>query len=97
MPISPRQPLIVAIRAYQRAVSPWLGARCRFHPSCSSYAIEAIDRFGSVRGGVLALFRLARCNPLCEGGVDAVPAIFPRRPWRRAPAAADVVRDEDHQ
>ena len=94
MPISPRQPLIAAIRAYQRTVSPWLGQRCRFHPSCSSYAIEAIERFGGARGGVLAMFRVARCNPLCEGGIDPVPDIFPRRPWRRTVPAQAAAMDE---
>jgi len=68
------RPLIVLlIRAYQRILSPLLGPRCRFHPSCSQYAVEALERFGLCRGGWLALRRLARCHPLNPGGYDPVP------------------------
>jgi len=65
---------------YQRCVSPFLGPRCRFYPTCSTYAAAVIRRFGIIRGGWLALSRLVRCNPWCEGGVDAVPESFS---WRR--------------
>jgi putative membrane protein insertion efficiency factor len=65
--------LIAPIRAYQLAISPLLGPRCRFYPSCSHYAIEAIERFGVVRGGGLALRRISRCHPLNPGGLDPVP------------------------
>ena len=68
------------IRGYQRAIRPWLGTRCRFHPSCSSYALEALESHGALRGGMLALGRLGRCHPLHEGGFDPVPA-EPARPW----------------
>jgi hypothetical protein len=78
------------LRGYQRALSPLLGARCRFHPTCSRYAHEAVQRFGVARGGTLALFRILRCQPFCDGGFDPVPDIFPARPWRRPPA-----RDQD--
>jgi len=61
------------IRIYQRALSPLLGPRCRFYPSCSSYAIEAIERHGAARGSWLAVRRIARCHPLNEGGLDPVP------------------------
>ncbi|HEX9627553.1 MAG TPA: membrane protein insertion efficiency factor YidD [Acidiferrobacterales bacterium] len=61
------------IRLYQRALSPLLGPRCRFYPSCSSYAIEAIERHGAARGSWLAVRRIARCHPLNEGGLDPVP------------------------
>ena len=61
------------IRLYQWVVSPWLGPKCRFHPSCSQYALEAIERFGALRGGYLALRRLARCHPWHPGGFDPVP------------------------
>jgi putative membrane protein insertion efficiency factor len=65
--------LTAIIRAYQRLISPLLGPRCRFHPSCSQYALEAIERHGPVKGGWLALRRIARCHPLNPGGHDPVP------------------------
>lgn len=65
--------LVCFIRAYQRLISPLLGPRCRFHPSCSQYALEAIERHGVVKGGWLALRRIARCHPLNPGGHDPVP------------------------
>jgi putative membrane protein insertion efficiency factor len=61
------------IRAYQRLLSPLLGPRCRFHPSCSQYAFEALEVHGVVRGGWLAVRRIARCHPLNAGGLDPVP------------------------
>ncbi|MCX7059576.1 MAG: membrane protein insertion efficiency factor YidD [Gammaproteobacteria bacterium] len=61
------------IRAYQRTLSPLLGPRCRFHPSCSHYALEAIERFGVARGSWLAISRISRCHPLNAGGLDPVP------------------------
>lgn len=61
------------IRGYQLLVSPLLGNHCRFYPSCSQYAIEAIDRFGVLRGGFLAVRRLSRCHPWHAGGFDPVP------------------------
>ena len=64
------------IAGYQRYISPFLGPRCRFYPTCSTYAGEAISRFGLLRGGWLTLRRLVRCHPLCDGGVDLVPERF---------------------
>lgn len=64
---------IFLIRAYQRLLSPLLGPRCRFYPSCSQYALVAIERFGAGRGTWLALRRLSRCHPLNPGGEDPVP------------------------
>lgn len=64
------------IRGYQRLVSPVLGPHCRFHPTCSVYAGESIERFGLVRGGWLAARRIGRCHPFAEGGTDPVPARF---------------------
>lgn len=61
------------IRGYQLALSPLLGHHCRFYPSCSSYALEAIDTHGALRGGILALRRILRCHPWHEGGADPVP------------------------
>ena len=71
------------LRVYRAVLSPLLGQRCRFHPSCSAYATDAVVRFGVLRGGLLAAFRIARCQPLCDGGLDPVPDRWPPRPWRR--------------
>ena len=62
------------IRGYQLAISPLLGPRCRFYPSCSHYAIEAIETHGALRGSWLTVKRISRCHPWHEGGFDPVPA-----------------------
>ena len=64
------------IRAYQRWLSPLKPRMCRFSPTCSQYAIEAVDAHGILRGSAYALWRILRCHPLCKGGYDPVP---PRR------------------
>ena len=61
------------VRGYQLLISPLLGPRCRFHPTCSHYAIEAIGRFGAVKGGWLAGKRILKCHPFHPGGEDPVP------------------------
>ncbi|MEC5385053.1 membrane protein insertion efficiency factor YidD [Uliginosibacterium sp. H3] len=61
------------IRFYRYFISPWLGRQCRFHPSCSAYAIEALEKHGTMRGSWLAAKRVARCNPWSVGGFDPVP------------------------
>jgi uncharacterized protein len=65
--------LLLLIRGYQIALSPFFGMHCRFHPTCSEYAREAIEVHGAVKGTGLALWRLLRCNPWCAGGIDDVP------------------------
>jgi putative membrane protein insertion efficiency factor len=65
--------LLAVIAAYRRLVSPLLGPRCRFLPTCSAYAAEAIGRYGAVRGSWLALRRIGRCHPFHPGGHDPVP------------------------
>ena len=65
--------LLALIRGYRYALSPWWGNQCRFTPSCSEFASEAIDRHGPARGSWLALRRLARCHPWRPGGFDPVP------------------------
>ena len=69
--------IIVALRVYKRFVSPLLGPRCRFMPSCSEYAMEAVARHGAARGSWLAARRLARCHPFHPGGFDPVPGATP--------------------
>jgi putative membrane protein insertion efficiency factor len=77
-------PLRLLVRGYQRLVSPLLPARCKYHPSCSQYALDALKEFGLLRGLVLAGWRLLRCNPWSHGGVDYAEKqrVFPlfRRP-----------------
>lgn len=65
--------LIWLVRAYRYLLSPWLGNRCRYHPSCSEYAIEAIQKHGALKGFKLAVWRVLRCHPWCDGGHDPVP------------------------
>ena len=65
--------LILLIQAYRLVLSPLLGPRCRFHPTCSAYAIEAIRLHGALRGSALAARRIVRCHPLNPGGIDPVP------------------------
>ncbi len=65
--------LIALIRFYQKAISPLKGPTCRFYPTCSSYAIEAINKHGAFKGGILATKRILKCHPLHEGGYDPVP------------------------
>jgi len=67
---------LALIALYKGVLSPLFGPRCRFHPSCSDYAREAISRFGARRGGLMALWRIMRCQPLCSGGLDPVPDEF---------------------
>ena len=66
-------PLIQLVRLYRVAISPWLGGNCRFDPSCSSYAIEALQRYGLAKGTCLAAKRIARCHPWGGSGYDPVP------------------------
>lgn len=65
--------MIAAIRFYRKGISPLKPPVCRFHPTCSAYGQEAIERYGAARGGWLLLKRLARCQPFCKGGFDPVP------------------------
>jgi putative membrane protein insertion efficiency factor len=76
---------VAPIRVYQRAISPALGNRCRYYPSCSEYAVQAIRSYGILRGLVLAAWRLLRCNPLSHGGFDHVEEqkLFRTRPRAR--------------
>jgi putative membrane protein insertion efficiency factor len=68
--------LLALIRAYRYLVSPWVGNQCRYWPTCSEYAAEAIGRHGAMRGGWLAARRVLRCNPWHAGGLDPVPEVF---------------------
>jgi hypothetical protein len=65
--------LITLIMFYKKAVSPYLPQSCRFHPTCSEYGMQAIEKYGSVKGGLLAIKRVLRCNPWSKGGYDPLP------------------------
>ncbi len=81
-------PLVLLVRLYQRFVSPLRPPTCRFYPSCSAYAVTALERFGPLRGGWLAARRLGRCHPWTAGGVDPVPMTW---------ATRNDVRPEDYR
>ena len=74
----PQTALIGVVRAYRFFLSPWLGSACRFEPTCSAYALEALDRHGAAAGTALTLGRIGRCHPWCAGGLDPVPSSPPR-------------------
>jgi putative membrane protein insertion efficiency factor len=87
-----RSLFVVPIRVYQRLLSPAVGERCKYYPSCSEYAAQAIGRFGILRGLVLAGWRLLRCNPWSLGGVDLVEdqRLFQPRPTKPTSTAAST-------
>ncbi|GAB2505765.1 hypothetical protein GCM10027266_25430 [Arenimonas alkanexedens] len=72
-----KKPVILLLRGYKLAISPLLGQRCRFYPSCSEYTMQAVDRFGVIRGGWLGAKRIGRCHPFNDGGLDPVPDTWP--------------------
>ena len=67
---APRQTLIGFVKAYRLLLSPWLGNACRFAPTCSAYSLQALEQHGAIAGTTLTLYRLARCQPWCQGGHD---------------------------
>src|SRR5579872_6418424 len=69
---NPKKIILFLLRAYKWAISPMLLPSCRYVPSCSEYAMEAVDRYGAARGSLMAIVRVLRCNPLAKGGVDPV-------------------------
>ncbi len=83
--------LTAPIRLYQRWISPAFAPRCRYYPTCSSYAVEAIRELGPVRGLILAVWRLLRCNPFSHGGVDE---LSDRRLFRGTPTRSERDRDQ---
>lgn len=79
-----RAVLIALVRGYRLFLSPWLGSACRFEPTCSAYALQALEQHGAALGTYLSLRRLLRCHPGCVGGCDPVPESVPRFLWPRA-------------
>ena len=70
----PRRFLMGVVQGYRLLLSPWLGSQCRFEPTCSIYALQALERHGALHGSYLTLRRIGRCQPWCAGGCDPVPA-----------------------
>jgi putative membrane protein insertion efficiency factor len=84
--------LIALIRVYRATLSGVLGGQCRFYPSCSSYALDAIRLHGAVKGTLLTVWRIARCGPFTDGGVDPVPPVNPPRPGENGARYDGVIR-----
>lgn len=76
-----KRPLIWLIKKYQQGISPLKKPCCKYYPTCSAYGLEAIERFGALKGGLLTVWRILRCNPFSKGGYDPVPEKKP--PKRR--------------
>lgn len=92
-----KRALLALIRAYQYLLSPWVGGGCRYWPTCSEYAREAVELHGALKGGWMMVARLARCHPYGRGGVDPVPTRFRLRCWCQddsAHAASHVFTDQ---
>lgn len=70
----PQQVLVAIVRGYRLLLSPWIGSQCRFEPTCSAYALRALEQHGAAGGSYLAARRILRCHPWCAGGFDPVPA-----------------------
>lgn len=73
----PQQTLMTLVRGYRLLLKPWLGNACRFEPTCSAYALQALQQHGALRGSALTGWRILRCHPYCNGGCDPVPDTFP--------------------
>jgi putative membrane protein insertion efficiency factor len=76
----PQRALITLVRGYRLLLSPWLGSACRFEPTCSAYALQALEQHGAAGGSYLTAARVLRCHPWCAGGHDPVPAQLFRHP-----------------
>ncbi len=85
----PRRLLVLLLRGYRAVISPLYGPTCRFYPSCSEYALIAVERHGVLRGGRLAGWRLVRCNPWNRGGVDTVPPVGSHVPSQECTVSAE--------
>lgn len=88
------------IRQYQRFISPLFPPSCRYYPTCSNYAIQAIQRFGAIKGGLMGIFRILRCNPFVRGGYDPVPKHFSLKrneSWKNNPQENFFYQEEKHR
>lgn len=90
--------LISIVRGYQKGISPFFPPSCRYYPTCSSYAIQAIDQHGALKGSAMAISRIARCNPFVKGGVDIVPDQFTlKRNMKDASSSAEASPSNDNE
>jgi len=96
-PTFPKRALIALVRGYRYFLSPWLGSACRFEPTCSAYALAALERHGAAAGSYLALRRLGRCHPWCSGGLDLVPDELPRLFRHRSAVSFTHAPSSTHQ
>lgn len=84
--------VLLPVHAYRKLISPLLGPRCRYYPTCSHYAVDAVKQYGTVRGTILASWRIVRCNPMSDGGFDYVED---QRLFKSKPGTG--VSDETHK
>ena len=90
----PQRALVLLVQGYRLLLKPWLGNACRFEPTCSAYALRALQQHGALAGSALAAGRLMRCHPWCEGGCDAVPQQPPKLFTRLALSQRDPSLDK---
>ena len=76
------------VRAYRLLLSPWVGHGCRYQPTCSAYAMDALERHGALKGGYLAAHRICRCHPWGQSGFDPVPDVYEGPVWRMKPESS---------
>ena len=74
-----KRAVIAAIKLYRKYISPYKWTKCPYIPTCSEYGLEAVEKYGALKGGLLALWRILRCNPFSAGGIDPVPEVWPRK------------------
>lgn len=87
-----KRPLIWLIRFYQKYISPLTPPSCKYRPVCSVYGLQAIERFGALRGSLMTIWRILRCNPFSKGGYDPVPEKSTQVRWYKKPKKIDVSR-----
>ena len=90
-----KRPLIWLIRLYQRCISAYTPPSCKYYPVCSVYGIQAIERFGAIKGTALTVWRILRCNPFSRGGYDPVPEKKKRTRYRKTPKRIRFPSDRD--
>ena len=90
----PQRLLMALVQFYRLLLKPWLGNACRFEPTCSAYALQALQQHGAVVGATLSAGRILRCNPWCDGGCDPVPALAPRLFTRLGLGERDLTLDK---